>query len=76
MVLNNVESEIDLRFTKTKINTKDKTNIHRTITRNIFFRYTPGCLRTFIKKKRKKKILLKEWTIESFSCYDKIDGCF
>ena len=35
-----MENQIDLRFTKTEINTKDKTNIHRTITRDIFFHYT------------------------------------
>ena len=50
-----MENQIDLRFAKTKINTKDKTNIHRAITRDIFFHYTPGCQRTFIRKKRKKK---------------------
>ena len=75
MVYNNVENQTDLRFTKTEINTKDKRNIHRTIIRDIFFHYTPGCLRTFIRKKEKKKILLKERTIEYFSCYGKIDGC-
>ena len=50
---------------------KDKTNIHRTITSDIFFHYTPECPRN-VKKKRKEKKLLKEWTIESFSCYDKM----
>ena len=52
-----MENQIDLGFTKTKLNTKDKTNRYRTITRDIFFHYTPGCLRTFIRKKRKKNTL-------------------